>query len=82
MSLNEKRVVLAYSGGLDTTCILFWLKEQGFDVICYTVKHFWIYFSVNYWLVFAIKADVGQEEDLEQVRQQALKLGAIDVIDI
>ncbi|CAG2174625.1 unnamed protein product, partial [Oppiella nova] len=62
MSSNtQKKVVLAYSGGLDTTCILFWLKEQGYQVICYT-------------------ADVGQEEDLEQVRQQALKLGAIKAI--
>ena len=32
------KVVLAYSGGLDTTCILFWLKEQGYEVICYTVN--------------------------------------------
>ncbi|XP_062515908.1 argininosuccinate synthase-like [Corticium candelabrum] len=31
----EKRVVLAYSGGLDTSCILVWLKEKGFQVICY-----------------------------------------------
>ncbi|CAG2113983.1 unnamed protein product, partial [Medioppia subpectinata] len=58
---NQMKVVLAYSGGLDTTCILFWLKEQGYQVICYTT-------------------DVGQEEDLEQVRQQALKLGAIKAI--
>ncbi|XP_026960331.1 argininosuccinate synthase isoform X2 [Sagmatias obliquidens] len=28
-------VVLAYSGGLDTSCILVWLKEQGYDVIAY-----------------------------------------------
>uniref|UniRef100_A0AAR2JME0 argininosuccinate synthase n=1 Tax=Pygocentrus nattereri TaxID=42514 RepID=A0AAR2JME0_PYGNA len=28
-------VVLAYSGGLDTSCILVWLKEQGYDVITY-----------------------------------------------
>ncbi|XP_065828924.1 argininosuccinate synthase-like [Oscarella lobularis] len=32
---DEKRVILAYSGGLDTSCILVWLKEQGFQVICY-----------------------------------------------
>lgn len=31
-------VVLAYSGGLDTSCILVWLKEQGYDVIAYLVK--------------------------------------------
>ena len=31
---NEK-VILAYSGGLDTTAIIPWLKEQfGYDVIC------------------------------------------------
>lgn len=28
-------MVLAYSGGLDTSCILVWLKEQGYDVIAY-----------------------------------------------
>lgn len=28
-------VVLAYSGGLDTSCILVWFIEQGFDVIAY-----------------------------------------------
>lgn len=38
MSSKSMKVVLAYSGGLDTTCILFWLKEQGFEVICYTVN--------------------------------------------
>ena len=35
---DEKRVILAYSGGLDTSCILVWLKEQGFQVICYMVR--------------------------------------------
>mmetsp|Transcript_13948 Transcript_13948/g.18294 ORF Transcript_13948/g.18294 Transcript_13948/m.18294 type:complete len:431 (+) Transcript_13948:101-1393(+) len=30
-----KKVVLAYSGGLDTTVILKWLSEKGFEVICY-----------------------------------------------
>lgn len=28
-------VVLAYSGGLDTSCILLWLIEQGYDVVAY-----------------------------------------------
>lgn len=23
------------SGGLDTTCILLWLREQGYDVVAY-----------------------------------------------
>uniref|UniRef100_A0A4W3IW88 Argininosuccinate synthase n=1 Tax=Callorhinchus milii TaxID=7868 RepID=A0A4W3IW88_CALMI len=35
-SLHQSRtVVLAYSGGLDTSCILVWLKEQGYEVIAY-----------------------------------------------
>uniref|UniRef100_A0A6I8RIP7 Argininosuccinate synthase n=1 Tax=Xenopus tropicalis TaxID=8364 RepID=A0A6I8RIP7_XENTR len=35
MSQSKGMVVLAYSGGLDTSCILVWLKEQGYDVIAY-----------------------------------------------
>lgn len=32
---NEREVVLAYSGGLDTTAIIPWLKETfDYDVIC------------------------------------------------
>lgn len=31
-------MVLAYSGGLDTSCILVWLKEQGYDVVAYLVS--------------------------------------------
>ncbi|XP_059608941.1 argininosuccinate synthase [Phlebotomus argentipes] len=27
-------VLLAYSGGLDTSCILLWLLEKGYDVVC------------------------------------------------
>ena len=38
MSANNKTVVLAYSGGLDTSCILVWLKEQGYDVIAFMVS--------------------------------------------
>jgi len=31
------RVVLAYSGGLDTSVILKWLiEERGYEVVCYT----------------------------------------------
>ena len=57
----NKKVILAYSGGLDTTCILFWLKEQGYSVICYL-------------------ADIGQDDDFEKIKKQALSLGAIDAI--
>lgn len=28
-------VVLAYSGGLDTSCILVWLREQGYSVVAF-----------------------------------------------
>lgn len=31
-----KRVVLAYSGGLDTSVIVRWLTDRGFEVITYT----------------------------------------------
>ncbi len=31
----NKKVVLAYSAGLDTSCILKWLIDKGFEVICY-----------------------------------------------
>jgi len=52
------KVVLAYSGGLDTSIIIPWLKETyGYEVI-------------------AMAADVGQGEELEPLREKALKSGA------
>lgn len=36
--MSKGTVVLAYSGGLDTSCILVWLKEQGYDVIAFLVR--------------------------------------------
>lgn len=33
-----KKVVLAYSGGLDTSCAICYLKEKGFDVICFSAN--------------------------------------------
>ena len=53
------KVVLAYSGGLDTSVILKWLIERGHEV-------------------FAYIADVGQKEELEQARENALKVGAVE----
>ena len=32
---KPQTVVLAYSGGLDTSCILVWLREQGYQVVAY-----------------------------------------------
>jgi argininosuccinate synthase len=55
--VSRKKVVLAYSGGLDTACILKWLLEKGYDVVAYV-------------------ADVGQQEDFEEVAQRARATGA------
>ena len=33
----SKKVVLAYSGGLDTSCVTRWLVERGWEVVCLTV---------------------------------------------
>jgi argininosuccinate synthase len=32
---KKERVVLAYSGGLDTSVIVRWLEQRGYEVICY-----------------------------------------------
>jgi len=34
----SKKVILAYSGGLDTSVILKWLVNKGYDVICYVAN--------------------------------------------
>ena len=36
--MPQKKVVLAYSGGLDTTCILKTLIQQGYDVVAYVAN--------------------------------------------
>ncbi len=33
--MGQEKVVLAYSGGLDTSVILKWLLEQGYEVFAY-----------------------------------------------
>ncbi len=33
--MEKKKVVLAYSGGLDTSVILKWLVNKGYDVVCF-----------------------------------------------
>lgn len=33
--MKNKKVILAYSGGLDTSVILKWLIDKGYEVICY-----------------------------------------------
>ena len=53
-----KKVVLAYSGGLDTSVAIKWLKENYCEE------------------VIAVAVDVGQNSDLEYVKEKALKIGA------
>ncbi len=53
-----KKVVLAYSDGLDTSIMIPWIKEKyGCEVI-------------------AFAADVGQEEELDGLKEKAIKTGA------
>ena len=56
-----KKIVLAYSGGLDTSVAIKWLKEK------YRAK------------IIAFCADLGQGEDLEEVKKKAIKTGASKV---
>lgn len=35
---SKGKIVLAYSGGLDTTVILHWLRQQGYDVVAYLLN--------------------------------------------
>ena len=60
----SKTAVVAYSGGLDTSCIVAWLKEDwyGFDE------------------VIAAIVDVGQEFDLEESLARGRAAGADDVL--
>ncbi|MCR1971988.1 argininosuccinate synthase [Clostridium cochlearium] len=59
--MTKEKVVLAYSGGLDTSIIIPWLKE-------------------NYDLdVIAVCIDVGQDDDMEEVKKKAIKTGAVKV---
>lgn len=32
---SKGKVCLAYSGGLDTSCILRWLLDQEYEVVCF-----------------------------------------------
>ncbi|MGB7291964.1 MAG: argininosuccinate synthase [Thermodesulfobacteriota bacterium] len=56
-----EKIVLAYSGGLDTSVILRWLiEEYEADVVAYI-------------------ADLGQGEDLNEIKQKAINTGASKV---
>jgi argininosuccinate synthase len=60
----SRTAVVAFSGGLDTSCIVSWLKEDwyGFDE------------------VVAVLVDVGQEFDLEASIERGRAAGADDVV--
>ncbi|MDP2744737.1 MAG: argininosuccinate synthase, partial [Dehalococcoidia bacterium] len=59
---QKQKVVLAYSGGLDTSAAIRWIAEKyQMDVIALTI-------------------DVGNERNLSQVRQKALKIGAVKAV--
>jgi len=53
----KTKVILAYSGGLDTSVMVKWLTNKGYDVVAYI-------------------ADVGQNKDLDALKEKALKTGA------
>lgn len=59
------KIVLAYSGGLDTSIILRWLKESA---------------SGGQTEIIAFCADIGQEEELDGLEVKALKTGAAKCI--
>ncbi len=58
--MKKAKVILAYSGGLDTSVILKWLIDKNYEVVAYV-------------------ANVGQEDDFEDVEKKALKIGASKV---
>jgi argininosuccinate synthase len=53
----KKKLVLAYSGGLDTSVAIPWLNENGYEVI-------------------ALCLNVGENKDLDFVKNKALQIGA------
>ena len=62
--MARDKVILAYSGGLDTSVMVPWIGEKyDLDVVTFTV-------------------DLGQGEDIEKIRQKALKTGAVDAVAI
>jgi argininosuccinate synthase len=62
--MARDKVILAYSGGLDTSVMVPWIGEKyNLDVVTFTV-------------------DLGQGEDIERIRQKALRTGAVDAVAI
>src|SRR5271156_3443880 len=62
--MARDKVILAYSGGLDTSVMVPWIGEKyNLDVVAFTV-------------------DLGQGEDIERIRQKALRTRAVDAVAI
>ena len=59
-----KKVVLAYSGGLDTSCIVRWLTDQGYEVVCFVAD---------------LGQGLGQGENFAAIEARALAAGATKV---
>ena len=59
-----KKVVLAYSGGLDTSCIVKWLTDQGWGVVCFVAD---------------LGQGLGKGEDLGTIEKRAMAAGALKV---
>ncbi|MCM8796435.1 MAG: argininosuccinate synthase [Candidatus Omnitrophica bacterium] len=60
----KKKVVLAYSGGLDTSCAVRWLKERNYEVICFVAD---------------LGQGLGEGESFAQIEGRALAAGAAKV---
>src|SRR5262245_11994560 len=59
---TRDKVILAYSGGLDTSVMVKWIGEKyNLDVVAFTV-------------------DLGQGEDIQKIREKALRTGAVDAV--
>src|SRR5438067_2937896 len=62
--MPRDKVILAYSGGLDTSVMVPWIGEKyNLDVVAFTV-------------------DLGQGEDIERIRQKALRTGAVGAVAV
>src|SRR5438045_622661 len=62
--MPRDKVILAYSGGLDTSVMVKWIGEKyNLDVVAFTV-------------------DLGQGEDIDKIKQKAMKTGAVDAVAI
>lgn len=75
--MAKPKVCLAYSGGLDTSVILKWLIEQGYDVVAFMVC---LNYSVLNSRAYICQADVGQAEDFAAAEKKALAIGAVKFV--